>query len=319
MDSASRRAFPLDSRSVWIEQQIKHQVLLPRDNLCLGPGEYHTIVPERHVSSPVLGKYRGPADHFRNFRSTNTLRSERLQEQYERSTVSRETKRNHSNENVSKSTESLEFSTIFHEYDKRQALDPKTHFTQTPGAYLGPDTPYEVVRENGKDVLKTTLDYNHSNLPFGERCPTKAALPTYDVNYDSQQIRKSITLGSFPKNSRITIPKKGEKAYPSDESAVGTTCSSYQHRSNHTPEPPHNMNVFQHRLSLVALPKVKTRAPPAIIFDDSSYRKNRKPFEVTPQLLNRQAKVHLFDQIVAIPRTHKSAEFRSPKKFNSLT
>lgn len=54
-DELSRRAFAPDTRAVWVESQLVGETLVPRDNLPLGPGEYHIDKIGRHISTPKLG------------------------------------------------------------------------------------------------------------------------------------------------------------------------------------------------------------------------------------------------------------------------
>lgn len=72
--------------------------------------------------------------------------------------------------------------------------------------------------------------------------------------------------------------------------------------------PEKKMSVYEMRCSLVPMPKLKHRAPPVLVFDDSSYRSalTSKPLDLNPKLVNHKARVHLYDKILAIPRKHHS-------------
>lgn len=314
LDSSTRRAFPLDSRTVWVEQQIRHQVLLPKDNLPIGPAEYAPKLFERHVSTPVLGKYRGPADHFRGFHSSLSLSTPG-----QRSGLSRSPER---------SVERKESVTIFHNHDQRDPLDPKLRFDPTPDPYLSHNSALSSKDVFGIHQVKDTLPFGPDDVPFGERNPIKKALPTYEVNYDSRQIRPNPKLTSFSKSKRIYIPKKGEKPFPGshdeDDAADqgrsrsqspimgrrGMSGSRSRSPLNQS-QSLENMSVFQMRCNLVVLPKLKTRRPPELRFNAASYRKDKRkmPILLTPKVVKEKAKVNLFKNILTIPRPHKSAAF----------
>ena len=306
MDSSTRRAFPLDSRTVWIEQQIIHQVLIPKDNLPIGPAEYSPKILERHITTPVLGKFRGPADHFRNFHSGSSIRSLSPQSRRSASPKIREERSDHA--------------TIFHDHDIRQPLDPKLRFCATPGPYLSQNPALSSTSVHGVDEVHNTSDFGHNDIPFGQRLPTKKALPDYEVNYDSLQVRKAPTLTTIPKSKRIYIPKKGDPPCPLEgEHRVierERPRSSSPKRSQSPPFQPNKsmgeMSVLEWRCSLVKLPKLKTRAPPKIHFLTESYKREKKkmPVMLTPKVVKEKARVNLFDHILAIPRSHRSTAYK---------
>ena len=71
-EEQSKRAFALDSRTVWVEQANVKGMLLPIENSSLGPAEYSPhMIPQmtKHVGTPSLGK-RGKPDNFHPFRSS---------------------------------------------------------------------------------------------------------------------------------------------------------------------------------------------------------------------------------------------------------
>jgi hypothetical protein len=302
MDSGTRRAFPLDSRTVWIEQQIVHQVLLPKDNLAVGPAEYSPKILERHITTPVLGKFRGPADHFRGFKSTNSLRSNSPQSRRSVSPKVRE--------------ERSEYSTIFHDHDIRQPLDPKLRFCPTPGPYLSQDPALTSTSVYGVSEVHNTSDFGHHDIPFGDRMKYKTALPDYNVNYDSLQVKKAPILTTIPKSKRIHIPKKGDPPCPLESDHRERPRSSSPKRSQSPPYRPNKsmgeMSVLEWRCSLVKLPKLKTREPPKIHFMTQSYKREKKkmPVMLTPKVVKERARVNLFEHILAIPRSHRSTAYK---------
>jgi hypothetical protein len=309
MDSSSRRAFGLDSRTVWVEQQLVRDVLMPRDNLPLGPGEYHSKIPERHISTPKLGKFRGAADHFLSFKSdlqiatpsnkSNGPYSIRNDEDLAQSFLQK------SPSNRGDLVRS-EFSTIFHDHDVRQPLDPSKRFCDTPGSYLSHDP---LLRSVAHDGVKNTsrIHFGPDDIPFGERNEYRTALPEYEVKYDSKHIKPVAPLGSFSRNKRVI--------------KIGTTSYCDQHEVPVARSPKRGglseqMSVYELRCSLVPLPKLKTRRPEQLSFDASSYRtaKTKEPLDLHPTAINRVASVHLFDGLVSIPRKHVSVGFTSPSK-----
>lgn len=223
MDASSRRAFALNSRTVWVEQQIIHDTVVARENLPLGPGEYESSLSgvSRHVSTPALGKYRGPADHFLAFQSpvrrarssaaspgsSSDKRpqspSEKLLERLNSPTQSYAPRKNDIQLTPS---ERSEFMTIFHGNDRREPLDPRRRFCVTPGAYLGHESVLESSSISGKQRVHNTVPFGPNNQPFGSRGNWKQALPDYEVKYDSTQLKTQPKLGSFAKNKRIYIP-----------------------------------------------------------------------------------------------------------------
>lgn len=312
MDSTSRRAFALDSRTVWVEQQIVDQFVLPKDNFVLGPGEYHIQIPERHVSTPSLGKFRGPADHFNPFKSQLSIKTPL--------SSSKSPTRRHS-PNSSRKDPRLDSFSVFQDSEERHGIDPNHRYYQGPGPYLAHDPPLQSLTNSGVNKVHSTVTFGKNDEPFGFRNPVKQALPDYEVNYDSNQIKKGASLGSFPKSKRIYIPKKGDiiasKELDSKEELVRSR-SPPANRSISSPninDSSHEMSVFDLRCSLVKLPKLKTKKPMKLYFDDSSYQKKKleAPIDLSPSLINKQAHLNLFDHMLTIPRKHKTTKMFKDK------
>lgn len=246
-DPNSRRAFPLDSRTVWVEQQLFHNCIIGRDNLPLGPGEYNPQVniTARHVATPSLGKYRGPADHFKSFNSpvtrvSTTVLPQRLSiqspktAQFNRHNISMErfntptaaTRLRHEASYYESPEERSEFMTIFHEHDRREPLDPNRRFTVTPGPYLAHDNILHTISGVSGPSTVHSLSFGPNNKPFGSRNTVKKALPDYNVNYDGEMLRHHVTLGTFPKSKRdfgAGLPKDHMR-----ESSIGEESSQYE-------------------------------------------------------------------------------------------
>ena len=132
-EDISKRAFPLDSRTVWVEQQIVRNCIVARDNFPLGPGEYSPSLPVRkHVSTPKLGK-RSKITPYLSFNSG--LNRESVTETVIPFSKSISTSNYENNDNIMR-----DHMTIFHEHNTRQPLDPKLRFCATPGPSLEQDS-----------------------------------------------------------------------------------------------------------------------------------------------------------------------------------
>ena len=309
MDASTRRAFALDSRTVWVEQQLVGSTIVARDNLVLGPGEYNARVVDRHISTPSLGgSKRAAADYYPSFRSDLNVRTPLGKGSPSR--AQSPTRRGLSGSSV----ELRDFSTAHLDTGGRHPYDPKNGFCPTPGSYLSHGSTLKVVKNDGVYETKSTVPFGNNTIPvpFGERCPTKKALPDYDVKYDSHQLRPAAKQGSFEKQSRIYIPTPEDMRHRSDQLGAGSSELSPPHKQHRfqqaSSSPEKKMSVYEMRCALVPRPKVKHRPQAVLTFDDSSYRNalTSKPLDLNPKLVNTQARVHLYDKIVAIPRKHHS-------------
>ena len=225
-----------------------------------------------------------------------------------------------------------DFSSVFHNDESRHGLDPNQIFCPTPGTYLGPQKLSKVVKSDGITETKT-VPFSPQFVPFGDRIPTKQALPTYDPKYESPYIRSAVKQGTFDKSKRIEIPtnssatedKKEEEQQLNDSTLIDnnsstirtySTVSSPSRKLNSSTVSSINFNdkpmsMYEYRCSLVPLPKLKMRHPEVMIFDASSYKldKDRRPISLTPNVVKQKAKVQLYDKILSIPRRHKSSNF----------
>ena len=315
MDTSTRRAFALDSRTVWVEQQLVNSTLVAKDNLVLGPGEYNAKVLERHISTPSLGGPKKGIDFIPSFRSELNVRTP-----LGKGSPSRAHSPSKRGLNNSSSFELRDFSTSFHEHDSRQPFDPKNGFCPTPGSYLSHTPVVKILKHDGVYETKSTVPFggNTVPVPFGERCPTKQALPDYDPKFDSNQLRPATKYGSFQKADRIYIPTAEDShkhnnntSAENSEEEMSPTRRRALHRQQQQQQSPsgeQKLSVFEARCRLVPMPKLKYRSPPVLLFDDSSYKneKNSKPLDLTPKQINTKARIHLYDKILAIPRKHHS-------------
>ena len=296
-DADFRRAFPLDSRSVWIEQQNIHGVLLPKDNFPLGPGEYSPIKIPRHISTPSLG-FR---DHFKTFNPNGNSR------QNVQSGASNRVKTS------STVRQDFEYKTIFHDHSERNPLDPKNMRTATSGPMLVHSDPTVSVLNDGVHSVKS-LPFGPNYVPFGERCPTKLAFNDYDVK-DSLCQRK-IKLGCKVDESRFkyTTNKKMEKIIPR------TNLDVRPWRHCETSDVYLNHQKFLDEcdeLSLATMEKGRTKlthGQPVVRMDSSVYHNIRGPVvnicrynklpSIDPASINKQIKSNAFGRILTLPRAH---------------
>lgn len=331
MDVSSRRAFPLDSRTVWVEQQLVHGTLLARDNLPLGPGEYSLSGLSRHVSSPVFGKPRDQADFLPSFNSPTSRRMRAasppnvtfVSEQntpMKRLQSPTQSQLRHLQDNSMSAEERSEFKTIFHEGEKRDPFDTNRRYCTTPGPYLAHDSILETVKSDGKHTVRGALPFGPNSVPFGARMEYKLALPTYDVKYDSKHLKPIPKLGSFPKEKRIDIPEKKMTKSTDD---IGRNTLKIQIQSDSKAENSHSfsptgpsssptqaksISIAEIRSGLVRLPIVKRKPITKVEFNDESYRKGKKQtvLNMTPSLMRSEIKDRVFDKLLAIPRQHKA-------------
>lgn len=312
MDTSSRRAFALDSRTVWVEQQIVGPVVLPRDNLVLGPGEYNARIIERHISTPSIGGSRRSIDNFPTFRSDLQARTPLGKGSPSRSQSPPK------REAPGSKLELRDFASIHLDNDKRQPFDPKNGFCPTPSGYIGHTPALRIIKTDGVYETKSTLPFGGNTIPvpFGERCPTKPALPDYDPQFDSAQLRPATKQGSFEKSKRIYIPTEEDtRNHRASKDSPGTFSQELSPLRRTNPDSPTRMSVFQMRCGLVPMPKLKYRSPPVLLFDDSSYKNDltSKPLDLHPKLVNQKAQVQLYNKIVAIPRKHYSTGVAATK------
>lgn len=287
--SMSRRAFPLDSRCVWIEQQHVSNSCIPRENGPLGPGEYQPQVATLpHVSTPHLGNMRSfPSYYHSSAKSLNNVTSPVASPI--KSTAS------HSLRIVKEKKEDRDHQTIFHGHDGRMVRDPKLRFCTTPGAYLVHEPILDPLAHDGKKH-STKYSFDSKYVPFGERNITRPALPGYAVK-DDQIYRRSldaVTMKEKRFQSSAFFNDTRDRISPSD-----------------TPLPTNNVVASKPDATGNALPR-RNKFNKHMKFDSSCYKKKASSvLEVTPQSLNIATRSKPFHQILAIPRPHHSSHVPS--------
>jgi hypothetical protein len=343
-DNSSKRAFPLDSRAIWVEQMIdKHGTVVHRDNLVNGPGEYEPkLASTKHVSSPSLGKHISPFKTFKSSVSRPDLNS------FNNSSVSSipYQKQNSSllihntNDNIYERNEML---TLYHGHDKmRHALDPKLRYTNTPGPYITHQPILEAVKYNGK-VSPQKVFFGPDNIPFGERGgqDIKIALPDYVPNFDSKYVRKSILLSKISPSERFSYNKKynsiqnklSSNGSISSISQVSSTNnsknisaelitrsrtpspSSSYHKASifHVPSARDNQTVInKHSFAAegeIKKPKLKFRVWPKLQFDSSCYDNYKKPMPsgLTPAAIDKAINLHPFERMLKTKKLYQSS------------
>lgn len=306
----TRRAFPLDSRTVWVEQVLVNESLVPKDNLPLGPGEYNSKILENHISTPSLGSRR--VEHFSPFISRVSVRTPQDASHNISSSASMSQISSLATKNAFSPTRS-DFTTIFHEHDIRQPLDPNRRFCVTPGSYCGPESLLRHVNTDGIQETKR-IHFGSNTVPFGERNKYKMAGPTYDIKFDSLQVRPKLKFGPFLKSARVL--KLGNEC--SDDRRTSTSPCSRSSQGSPSSFRNNNSEVKtfsnSYRAALVPLPKLKSKAPKPILFDASSYTNKHSRLDVhdlTPSYIKKEARIELFSSIVKIPRKHVSTPFES--------
>lgn len=314
--TSSRRAFPLDSRAVWVEQlhgnlgRIRAspdrkyrtnsnvddeflgepQFLCSRDNFIVGPGDYSPTKIERHVYTPKLGP-REILDDIRNYKFGSHMRP----------TLSRDSTSTYSISNermTAQDNHRSDMMTIFHEHDRRQPLDPKLRACRTPGPSLSSGSLLETVYHDGLRKSKT-IHLGPNDIPFGERNETKIASTSYDVQYDSLHVRPRPTQGHIPKNSRFPhYEKKEEKDSTRLETEQSNSLSKVTIKAVDSVERPRSL----------APKPMKMRVQPVAKFDSSCYSDSRRalPIDISPGVIQSIVRTNMFGGILTVPKLHKS-------------
>lgn len=343
-DNSSKRAFPLDSRAIWVEQMIdKHGTVVHRDNLINGPGEYEPkLASSKHISTPSLGKHISPFKTFKSSVGRPDLNS------FNNSTVSSipYQKQNllpqNSNENIYERNEML---TVYHGHDKmRHALDPKLRYTNTPGPYTTHQPILEAVKYNGK-VSPQKVFFGPDNIPFGERGgqDIKIALPDYVPNFDSKYVRKSIILSKISPSERFSYNKKNSSPDNKNKLSGNGSISSLSQVSStnnskniidelitrsrtpspnssrkkasifHVPSARDNQTVIDKKSFAaegdIKKPKLKFRVWPKLTFDSSCYDNYKKPMPsgLTPAAIDKAIQLHPFERMLKTKKLYRSS------------
>lgn len=377
----SRRAYPLDGRTTWVESSVAKGYVVSKDNRVLGPGEYNPSLPTphtKHVSAPSIGGSRGIVDHFHPFKSMLTTRTPgnaHREGEYgagsvgQNSVVSFDEGSYFADQppaysiscDISRHHHSTkhEGATIFHEHDRRIALDPKNRTTPTPGPgqyKTWNSTPLRSISHHaGMSEMNKSVIMGPDDIPFGERMDVRPALPDYDsmkaldsnhlcrgkklltinpnerlTKFDLDDRRRKIEEGLIKpavehRQKRLEKIKMLNKKYDPDESSMGLVTAESSSagamamtRALASPitgdrNKVNKGNGSKMKGAVIRYPIVKTRKPPTIEFDRSSYKNlsaaleasfQKDQIELNPRQLDKEARINVFNQYVALPRKH---------------
>lgn len=306
----SRRAFPLNSRTSWVEQQHYKGSVVYRDNLVLGPAEYSPTTRHnaRHVGTPTLSQRSRVSlvDAFNPFSSQLSV-----------ATPGRGGGCGHNSYSIVDDAlllpgqtfyDKSEAATRFHDHDRRMGTDPHRRFCPTPGASLTHDS-LLLTRSVSGISTPARVHFGPDDIPFGDRAVVKASGPSYSPDYDSKCISKYVKLSKISPSARKTFADLDQlQALKRDqpESLVIAKLRSDAHASS----PPSPLAVLRPKPSPVRMPILRTRKPPALSFDHSCYRAKalyKEVLELNPAAIDRLAKVGLFNSIMATKRQYDSS------------
>jgi hypothetical protein len=270
----------LDSRAIWIEQQLHKSCVFPRDNLYVGPGEYNPEKPESHISSPIL-KPPFTADDFHPYRShTSGSHKTRgvIKKPYQLST-----------DCGGLDCTRTEFASLFHDHDKRIAIDPSRRYYITQKPFLPQDEFLAPIMCDGRREPSGSIVMKENY----QRPPLKPALPEYDPQYESKQLR------SVPKYGSIARVPRPELFPPSPDYSLPEGADGRAPRAQ-SPPPKNSFKPIRRNKFKISQPK--------IIFNASSYERARRPAPPTlsPSFVNNAARVHVFHKAVVKPQSYQS-------------
>ncbi len=348
----SRRAFPIDSRATWVESVhsgADHHVV-GADNRVLGPAEYspHLQTQHRkHVPGPMLGGSRGIVDHFHPFRSLLSMRTpagkmdkngggsvagnsmvtwdeSMTTSQYDH--LGRATAPYSIANDITRDTFKKEGTTIFHEHDRRMAIDPRQRTTPTPGCYLQHESLLRSTSSlNGVRELPSTVRMGPDDIPFGERVEVRAAAPgdyRPDKCIDSKHIRKQCKLVKISSAERKTYFDIQAREIEIQAGVISPVQEHKAYRkSGKTPvhsdiaiEARTQAQLKKDRVNSIRMPILRTRKPPGFEFDSSCYSNAKKEavdLPLHPASLKRVAKIDLFSDYLTLPRKHQGHRLQS--------
>jgi hypothetical protein len=273
----------LDSRTVWVEQQISKSCIFPRENLYLGPGEYDPHLPESHVASPIIRPSCVSAGNDHPLRSHGAhQKTDRKRTPYQLST-----------DLGGLSCSRSEFASLFHDHDQRIAIDPSRRYYVSQQPFLPQDNFLAPILHDGRKKPGGSVIASQEY----QRPPLKIALPEYDPQYDSSQLGHQPKYGSVPKTQRPEL-----FGTPVDYSLPeGTVCQRAK-----TPAKNNSFTPIRRKVKtptpLKSVPKLST------VFNTSCYDSRRKaaPPTLTPSYVNQQARVKVFSQAVLRPQSYQS-------------
>lgn len=254
-----------------MEQQLVQSILIPRDNLYLGPGSYDPQLFERNISSPVIKRTTTEYHPHKSKKKTHTHKSLGY---------------NIVNDiNGSMSYQSRQENvTIFHEHDRREPIDPSRRYFVAQYPEL-PQQP--IIDPLCIDGRRKTPGVLFDRQP--QRPATGALNPDANPNFNTDVVMPRLKMGYIPKTERPDIfPAAPDYSIPDNKRCQRpmtnqTNCSS-------SPVSPSKKSVYD------AFPG---HAPhPRKEYDSScyNYKSTSSPQTLHPALINSMAKVHIFNK-----------------------
>lgn len=270
-----QRAFPLDSRTVWVEQQHVKSICLPKENLPLGPGEYNPKPFDRNICTPFVGKRELFASDYKPFNSS-VWSADISQGRNGRRLGSKCGSRNALG-GVSRS----DHVTIFHDNDTRQPLDPKLRFCET----VGPTLPHEPLLDSVKYDGRHRAPSLHLDKDKRTRFKDPEPMKEYDPNYNSKHISK--------RAKQQFVPKVGH------QNPFNVEDDFEPHVSKGGP-----MSEVE---KVSWSPKLKRERPnEKLKFDSSCYQRVQVPDILRPSEINRRVKKNTFFKMLTTPIQYNS-------------
>jgi len=317
-DNSSTRAYPADSRAAWVEMQHVRapNFVVGRENLPIGPGDYSPQGPStltRHISTPSLG--HGAIGNFKPLDNPSVVRpGESLAQSSLTSHYGKDEKEHYSIvDDISLQKEKTEFRTVFHDFDRRQPLDPNRKFTKTPGSYLKPDPITDTVLTNGK-YKAPGFTFNSDYLPDYKysRNNVQPALPIYDVNYDSKWCRPGILLAKMSPSDRFPSAEKIQRRLERERSP-SPDCKRFTDKQQNASIANSSLITSETIQSSIRMPKLKSIDKLEMKFDASSYTNNKIKPEIVlcPSLIEKKIRKNAFMAMITVKQEHRTSNLES--------
>lgn len=303
--TATRRAFALDSRTVWVEQQIVMNGIVSKDNLFVGPMDYDPHIPERHVPVTTIARPK-TVDTFHPYRG-NTGGSAGLSKRGSGKLKTKKKKKSDYQEPLGDIRGTLgansrsEYVTPFSDHDKRMPIDPSRRYyiTDKPALPVDPFLHSRFHCDGARGPVQSGSVIGKDNT---ERLRVKPAMPQSDSVYhtDTPLVNKRPIHGKiYPEAVTKNPPQKYDKA-------------SQEARAEKKAEEEAKGVVAGHKT--VERPPMRLRKQPVLEFDASCYQLNKKEggVNMTPQLSKNKAKVNVFQGMITTKLGYKSKKIESP-------
>lgn len=303
--TGTRRAFALDSRTVWVEQQIVMNGIVSKDNLFVGPMDYDPRIPERHVPVTTIARPK-TVDTFHPYRG-NTGGTAGLSKRGSSKLKTKKTKKKSEYQEplgdirgTLGANSRSEFVTVFSDHDKRMPIDPSRRYYITDKRAL-PVDPFLHSRFHCDGARGPVQSGSVMGKDSAERLRVKPAMPQSDSVYqtDTPLVNKRPLYGKiFPEAFTKNSPKKYDK-----ESKDARAVKKAEKEAKGVPGQ-----------KTVERPPLRLRKQPVLEFDASCYELNKKEggVNMTPLLSRNKAKVNVFHGMMTTKLGYKSKNIDSP-------